>query len=85
MLKEELTGVSIVRDNGTFYWLVTIKDLSHIMNNEDVQDLYTSVAGYRSTTFMSTVHLDENKNVTIEFKFQDEYNQLLNHINDKKM
>ena len=85
MLKEDLTGVPIVKDDGTFYGLVTIKDLSNIIINEDVQDLYTSydnilhvlkgeevvrcsneiigkllVAGYRSTTFMSNVHLDEN-------------------------
>ena len=35
--------------------------------------------------FIENIYVDENKNVTIEFKFQDEYNQLLNHINDKKM
>lgn len=35
--------------------------------------------------FIENIYVDENKNVTIEFKYQDEYNQLLNYINDKKM
>ena len=35
--------------------------------------------------FIENIYVDENKNVTIEFKCQDEYNQLLNYINDKKM
>ena len=35
--------------------------------------------------FIEKIYVDENKNVTIEFKYQDEYNQLLNYINDKKM
>lgn len=42
MLKEELTGVPIVREDGTFLGLVTIKDLSHIIVNENIEDLYTS-------------------------------------------
>lgn len=35
--------------------------------------------------FIENIYVDENKNVTIEFKYQNEYNQLLNYINDKKM
>ena len=35
--------------------------------------------------FIENIYVDENKNVTIEFKYQDEYNHLLNYINDKKM
>ena len=27
--------------------------------------------------FIENIYVDENKNVTIEFKYQDEYNQLL--------
>lgn len=42
MLKEELTGVPVVKEDGTFSGLVTIKDLSHILVNENIEDLYTS-------------------------------------------
>lgn len=42
MLKAELTGVPIVKDDGSFAGLVTIKDLSHILVNENIEDLYTS-------------------------------------------
>ena len=42
MLREELTGIPIVRDNGSFYGLVTLKDLSYNFINENVEDLYTS-------------------------------------------
>ena len=42
MLKEELTGLPVVREDGTFHGLLTIKDLSHILINENVEDLYTS-------------------------------------------
>jgi len=42
MLKEELTGVPIVKEDKTFRGLVTIKDLSHIIVNENIEDLYTS-------------------------------------------
>ena len=42
MLKEELTGVPVIKENGTFEGLVTLKNLSHIMINENVEDLYTS-------------------------------------------
>ena len=42
MLKEELTGLPVVREDGTFLGLLTIKDLSHILVNENVEDLYTS-------------------------------------------
>ncbi len=42
MLKEELTGLPVVKEDGTFHGLLTIKDLSHILINENVEDLYTS-------------------------------------------
>ena len=42
MLREELTGIPIVTENGTFSGLVTLKNLSHILINENVEDLYTS-------------------------------------------
>ena len=42
MLKEELTGIPVVSLNHQFVGLVTIKDLSHIMINENIEDLYTS-------------------------------------------
>ena len=42
MLKEELTGIPVVSDNQQFMGLVTIKDLSHIIINENIEDLYTS-------------------------------------------
>ena len=85
MLREELTGIPVVKKDGTFSGLVTIKDLSHIIINENAEDLYTSydnilkvlkgeeiyrcsndivgkivVAAYRSTTFMSSVKLENN-------------------------
>lgn len=42
MLKEGLTGLPVVRENGEFRGLITIKDLSHTMINENIEDLYTS-------------------------------------------
>lgn len=42
MLKEELTGLPVTKEDGTFHGLLTIKDLSHILINENVEDLYTS-------------------------------------------
>lgn len=42
MLREELTGVPIVKDNNIFSGLVTIKDLSHAVINENIEELYTS-------------------------------------------
>ncbi len=42
MLKEELTGVPLIDNDGQFTGLVTLKDLSHILINENVEDLYTS-------------------------------------------
>lgn len=42
MLREGLTGLPVVKENGEFKGLITIKDLSHIMINENVDDLYTS-------------------------------------------
>lgn len=42
MLREELTSIPIVHENGTFFGLVTLKNLSHIIINENVEDLYTS-------------------------------------------
>ena len=42
MLREDLTGLPVVKENGEFKGLITIKDLSHTMINENVDDLYTS-------------------------------------------
>ena len=42
MLKEGLTGLPVVRENGEFRGLITIKDLSHTMINENIDNLYTS-------------------------------------------
>ncbi len=42
MLKEGLTGLPVVKENGEFKGLITIKDLSHTLINENVDDLYTS-------------------------------------------
>ena len=42
MLREGLTGLPVIKENGEFKGLITIKDLSHTMINENVDDLYTS-------------------------------------------
>lgn len=42
MLGEGLTGIPIVKDNREFNGLITIKDLSHAMVNENIETLYTS-------------------------------------------
>lgn len=42
MLREGLTGLPVVKENGTFTGLITIKDLSHTIINENIEDLYTS-------------------------------------------
>ena len=42
MLREELTGIPICKTNGKFLGLVTLKDLSYNLINENIMDLYTS-------------------------------------------
>ena len=42
MLREGLTGLPVVKENGEFRGLITIKDLSHSIINENMNDLYTS-------------------------------------------
>ncbi len=42
MLREDLTGVPVVNEDGNFVGLITIKNLSHLMVNENIEDLYTS-------------------------------------------
>ncbi len=42
MLKEGLTGLPVVDEENTFTGLITIKDLSHTIINENIEDLYTS-------------------------------------------
>lgn len=42
MLNEGLTGLPIVKENNEFVGLITIKDLSHTIVNENFEDLYTS-------------------------------------------
>ena len=39
MLKAELTGIPVVKSDNTFLGLVTLKDLSHVIINENVEDL----------------------------------------------
>lgn len=42
MLEEGLTGLPVVDEKGYFIGLITIKDLSHVIVNENAEDLYTS-------------------------------------------
>ena len=42
MLEKGLTGIPITDDKGYFTGLLTIKDLSHVIINEDKEELYTS-------------------------------------------
>ena len=42
MLEADLTGVPVVREDNTFYGLITIKDLSRVMINDNIDNLYTS-------------------------------------------
>lgn len=42
MLKEELTGLPVCKDDDTLLGLITLKDLSRVIINENVEDLYTS-------------------------------------------
>lgn len=42
MLEGGLTGLPVVNDKGFFTGLITIKDLSHMIVNENAEDLYTS-------------------------------------------
>ncbi len=42
MLDAELTGIPVCKNNKDFSGLVTLKDLSHNLVNENVEDLYTS-------------------------------------------
>ena len=42
MLEKSLTGIPITDSKGYFTGLITIKDLSHVIINENTDDLYTS-------------------------------------------
>lgn len=42
MIREGLTGLPIVHDDKTFSGLITLKDLSETMVNENIEELYTS-------------------------------------------
>ena len=42
MINEGLTGVPVVKKDGTFTGLITMKDLSKIVISENIEDLYTS-------------------------------------------
>ena len=42
MLEANLTGVPVVKDDKSFYGLLTIKDLSRVMINDNIENLYTS-------------------------------------------
>ena len=38
MLREELTGIPVVNSNSKFLALITLKELSHVIVNENVED-----------------------------------------------
>ena len=42
MLNQDLTGIPVVKEDNTFYGLITIKDLSRVMINDNIESLYTS-------------------------------------------
>lgn len=42
MLSEDITGIPVVKDDLEFKGLITLKDLSHLVVNENIVDLYTS-------------------------------------------
>ena len=42
MLKKELTAIPITKENNIFSGLITLKDLSQILVNENIENLYTS-------------------------------------------
>ena len=42
MLEEELTGIPVVKEDKEFYGLLTLKDLSRVMINDNIENLYTS-------------------------------------------
>ena len=42
MLDNDLTGIPVVKEDNTFYGLLTIKDLSRILINDNIDNLYTS-------------------------------------------
>ena len=42
MLKADLTGIPVVKEDGEFKGLITIKNLSNLVVNENIVDLYTS-------------------------------------------
>ena len=51
MLEKSLTGIPIVDDKNYFKGLITIKDLSHVIINENTDDLYTSYANLLNVDF----------------------------------
>lgn len=42
MLQEELTGLPVCKDDDTLLGLITLKDLSRVIINENIENLYTS-------------------------------------------
>ena len=42
MISENLTGLPVINDKNYFAGLITLKDLSHTIVNENTEDLYTS-------------------------------------------
>ena len=59
MLKEELTGIPVVKDNGVFSGLITLKELSHIIINENIEDisLIASSLKERIVSLSSTLNI----------------------------
>ena len=62
MLREGLTGLPVVKEDGTFKGLITIKDLSHILVNENIDDLYTSYDNLLEVLKAKEIFFASNRN-----------------------
>lgn len=87
MLREDLTGIPVVNYDREFRGLVTIKDLSHIIINENIEDLYTSYNNLiKVLKGHEILHFDDEiigKLVVAAYKsttFMSNVNLLENHI-----
>ena len=56
MLKEELTGIPVVLDDSKLCGLVTIKNLSHMLINDKIENLYTSYDNLLEVLHATEVH-----------------------------
>jgi len=55
--------------------------LKKIKKYKDIDKLNRNIIN----EFIDNIYVDKNKNIKIVFRFQDEYEQLLRYINDKKV